>query len=594
MKLNSFYVTAFNKIKNTKLVKRGAALVMAGFSLVTISSCSNESKKIAQNESSSIVTEVNNEYIEDEKTTNNSQLPSFYNCFNIFEDSKIDKKYGVGCFKLEDDPDNFAEKLLQIGNLSVEDVKSMSNIIKTNSELSEELYDNNRDDNIKILAFDESSILLKYKDKESYAYALLQLNGDKGYLILFNQIKLKSFSNLNCLILYSNNDKKIITYKKLTGDLVVLENTVCLGCDNDIISFARCADKKNIFHFDVINGISETEKVNKLTIQKNYVSYNKDNMFNAVDLLKGKKYTKNLGKENFWIKLSDGSIVYVTKDGVQKRYQRFYKLEEGDFNKEYCVLSHLSTYPDENGNYSFYLSSFYFNKNLDSIYEVPSYIKMLDNNVGKGYIKYLQNDGSNRFVDLTSGKQYFIHNIVLSSEYTIYHALGASDDAINCSIFKDGQGKTVLEVNALYGAGYVQKYFDEEKIAIQSHLTNDGKKFYYSATIIDLSDLNNPKVVLASTYANNFDLVETPINTIFKAYWRKEDKVSLIDIRGNELSDKVDLIKFDTFDKNNEIFYTVTLGEFRENGKTEYTNIYLDKNGNAIDEMSSHKLIKQK
>ena len=586
MKLNSFIVTALNKIKNTKLVKRGAAFVMAVVTLVTLSSCSKETKRNIQNGSSSIVADINNEYIGNEKTTNNAQLPSFYNCFNIFEDSEINRKYGVAYIEYADENVNFVDKLLN-HKVSTEELSKAFDELNNDPTLAENFSFSNG--NIEILEYDKSSILLKYKTKESYGYALVQLKGDKGYLVVFNQIELKSYSNSNCLKFYSNNDQKIITYNKLTGDLVILENTVCLGCDNDIISLARCDDKESIYHYDAKNGLSEKEKVNNLTIQKNYVSYNKDNMFNAVDLLNVQKYTKDLGKENFWIKLSDGSIVYVTKDGVQKRYQRYYRLQEGDFNKDYCVLSNLSTYPDGNDNYGHYFNSFYFNKNLDSIYELPYYNKMLDNNIVKGYIKYLQNDGSDCFVDLTTGKTYYIKDTVLSNEYTIYHALGASNNDSNCSIFKDGQGKTVLEVNGFYG--YVQKYFDEEKIAIQSYWISDDKSVYYCPTIIDLSDFNNPKVILAS---NNFNLAETPINTIFKVYWRNENKYSLIDIRGNELSDKVDFIQFDTCDENDEIGYIATLSKFKENGEIEYTNISFDRDGKIIDEMSSKKLIKQK
>ncbi len=40
---------------------------MAGVTLVTLSSCSQEAKRNARNESSFIVTEIYNEYIEDEK-----------------------------------------------------------------------------------------------------------------------------------------------------------------------------------------------------------------------------------------------------------------------------------------------------------------------------------------------------------------------------------------------------------------------------------------------------------------------------------------------------------------------------------------------
>lgn len=582
MKLNSFNETKPNKIKNA-IVKRGVALAMAGMTLVTLPSCSQEAKRNAQNESSSIVTEINN-----------GQLPSFYNCFNIFEDSEIDKKYGVAYFKLEDESANFVEKLLPFWEPSTEDVKSILNILKTNPETVAEQLDkynrDNRDDIIEILTFDESSILLKYKNKESYAYSLVQVKDDKGYLIVFNQIELKSYSNSNCLILYSNNDQKIITYSKLTGDLVVLENTVCLGCNNDIISLAVCDDKENIYRYDAKNKLIEKEKVNDLTIQKNYVSYNKDNKFNAIDLLNVQKYTKDLDKENFWIELLDGSIVYVTKDGVQKRYQKDYRLQEGDFNKDYCILSNLSTYPDKNGIYSYCLNPIYFNKKLDRIYELPYYDKMLDNNIVKGYIKYLQNNGSDCFVDLTTGKRYYIEDTVLSNEYTIYHALRTENNDSNCSIFKDRKGKTVLEVNDLYG--YVQKYFDKEKIAIQSYWTSDDKSVYYLSRIVDLSDFNNPKVIL-DTYPNSFNLYETPISTIFKVYWRNEDKFSLIDIKGNELTDKVDLINFDTRQENEQIVYVANLTYVNKNNEFEYDNIYFDVNGKPIEKTSYKKLIKQ-
>ncbi len=116
---------------------------------------------------------------------------------------------------------------------------------------------------------------------------------------------------------------------------------------------------------------------------------------------------------------------------------------------------------------------------------------------------------------------------------------------------------------------------------------------YYFLTIVDLSDFNNPKVILASTYSNNFDLADTPISTIFKVYWRNENKFSLIDIKGNELTNKVDLIYFDTRKENEQIVYVANLAYVNENNEFEYDNIYFDANGKTIEKMPSQKLIKQ-
>lgn len=595
MKFNSFNVTALNKIKNTKLVKRGAALVMAGVTLITFSSCSKESKKNAQNESSSIVTEINNEYIGDEKTTNDAQLPSFYNSFNIFENSDINKKYGVAYIKLADERASLIERILKLDMVSVEEVKMALDSLESNPELSEEVYGDIKNAHMEILSFDKSSLLSEVIDGNSNAYGLIQLKDDEGYLFVFNKITLKSDPNANYIIAYSNDDKKIITYNKLTGDLIVIENSVYLGCDNETITFAACEDKENIHRYDIKNKSDTKEKVDDLTIQVNYVSYKTaDNKFNAVDLLNTQSYINCLDQENFWIKLSDRSIVYVTKNGEQKRYQKFYKLLDGDFDKEYCVLSGLSTYPDEKGNFSCSNDSFYFNKKLDSVYKVPYYSEMLENNVSDGYMKYHESYGSNLFVDLTTGKRYYLKDTILSNDYTIYNVGGAADDSNSrdCAIFKDKEGNTVSEVKV--GSGYIQKYFDEEKIAIQCYWTNDDKTAYYYPTIVDLSDLNNPEVILTSFKPNIFHLFDTPISTIFKVYWENEHKYSLMDVKGNQLTEKVDSIDFEIYEDNDEIVYATTLGEFREKGEIEYTSISFDKNGKTIDEMSSHKLIKQK
>lgn len=116
---------------------------------------------------------------------------------------------------------------------------------------------------------------------------------------------------------------------------------------------------------------------------------------------------------------------------------------------------------------------------------------------------------------------------------------------------------------------------------------------YYFLTIVDLSDFNNPKVILASTYSNNFDLADTSISTIFKVYWRNENKFSLIDIKGNELTNKVDLIYFDTRKENEQIVYVANLAYLNENNEFEYDNIYFDVNGKTIEKMPSQQLIKQ-
>ena len=50
----------------------------------------------------------------------------------------------------------------------------------------------------------------------------------------------------------------------------------------------------------------------------------------------------------------------------------------------------------------------YFNKKLDKVYEVPYYKEMLENDINKGYIKYLENDKSEAFLDLTTGKRYYL------------------------------------------------------------------------------------------------------------------------------------------------------------------------------------------
>lgn len=565
--------------KITKYILVGT---MLGTMIVAGAGCSSPSVQSSNQPSASISEEV----------SKRNELPSYYKCYNIYENPEIKKEYGIAYYKLSDEPSNFINRLLKLNKVSVEDAKYAINEFESKPELAEESY---ADGNMEILTFDKSSVLVKYNGNEAKAYGLIQVKDDKGYFVMFFNNAFKAYSNSNSIVEYSNDDKRIITYNKSTGNITILEDVVYLGCDNEIVSFAKLNDNENIYNFDIKSMQEEKEKIDNLNVYDNYVSYKTiDKNFNAVDLLTSEKHVMPLGQENFWIKLSDDSIVYVTKNGNENRYQNFYSLSDGNFDKDYCVLSNLSTYPDENGNYTSYKNCIYFNKKLDRVYEVPYYKEMLENDTNKGYIKYLENDKSESFVDLTTGKRYYLKNTISSNEYTIYNVHGADGEFIDCSIFKDKNGTTISELPATFATKYVQKYFDDEKIAIQCDFVNDDRTIYFNPKIVDLSEFNNPNVILSSTNPNNFNLISTPISTIFKVYWSKEEKYSLIDISGNILTEKVDRIDFVAYENEgtNEAGYVVNLGTKTDNNQFEYTNIYFDINGNLVDGKSYQKTIK--
>lgn len=102
--------------------------------------------------------------------------------------------------------------------------------------------------------------------------------------------------------------------------------------------------------------------------------------------------------------------------------------------------------------------------------------------------------------------------------------------------------------------------------------------------------LDKNKITLSETTFDSNEsywLSFTPINDVFKIYWQNDDKYSLIDLEGNQLVGKYDLIYLiddSKYTNSEQSFYEVTLVSKNDDNNWNHDNLIFDEEGNIIDE----------
>ncbi len=569
-------------MKKIKVNKKFLSLLIAGSMTLSFAGCTGDYTK-KDDIQSTIVSSV------ETKNEKKQELSSYYELYNINENPKIDEEIGVVYYQLKDWSPNFFNTFV-LEELTVDQINYV--LEKMNEDL-DYVKENIQGENFKteILSNNDSAFLAKFSGNSNFDL-LAYTNDMEGYLMYFkDNLKLRSYEDLNCVVFYDNDNKRICIFDKIKGCLSVITNAAYIGCKDGVVSFARSEDPNNIYFYNVNNYEETKQAVTNLKVLDKYVTYTttekeneeKKEVFKIIDVLTSKEQTfKN--KENFWVTLSDKSILYVNNNFEYKRYQNCYNLLDGSFESEYCILNNLTTYPDENENHKYYRNSIYINRDLDIFCEVPHFDFMEEHDTKKGYFKYVSNGKSTYLVDLTTCDRYFEKGIVDSKDYTIIKVYGNSNDKENCTLFKDKNGKTVASIKSdCIGTDYIQKYFDDTKTAIQCSLYNGN--VYYSASLLDLSDLDKPKKIISSDYNTSYNIILTPIDNTLILYNNRTKKYKLINHSGEALLDgEYDFMNIKSYGSSSDNKETVYVLKTGKDPYSDITNscIVYDKKGNII------------
>lgn len=536
---------------NQKLLKKIGAVALAGTMIGTMFTGCSLTNDQPETITSSMSEEVKNE------------LPSDYNYYNLSENPIIDFKYRTKYYKVTK-----MIKFINVLPLRYASVKGLKGDL-------EKINDNKinfDENNIKLIEYDENSALLQtYADGYKFDFIASARNENEGYYIGFVNLNIVC-SDLNNIVAYSKNDENfIIVYNSERGDLMILDNALYLGFNNNTVSFAKLDDTKNVYDFDILNLSESKQAINNINISKNYVSYiSEDKVYNCIDLLSCNKTTKKLGKENLWIELSNNQLIFVKKDGSEILYDNSYEIESGSFKDDYVVLR-LNSSKD----------CYYFDKRLDAVYKLPEFNKILQNDITKGYIKYLSEDEIVYFTDLDSGEIHQINNVTNLGKYTIYNLGNGPEKIKSCSIIKDENGKTIKRVDGKYGE--VREVFESTYIQSLYYLQTDDNYYQYGEAVI--RNLDNDEKNVSYYY-----LWSTPIKNIFIASY-EPGNIFLVNEKGQALTDdyNYDIYLAKTYDSEdgNKIYKYCLCNKNDENNCYDYEYVFIDSKGKLIDKNSN-------
>lgn len=566
-------------MQKIKVNKKFLSLLLAGTITLSFAGCAGNHPKDDSTKDIISILSVDEEGKKVEQ-------PSYYELYNLNENPGIDKEYGIVYYKLKDKWPKILNVLVS-KEITVDEVDTALEMMKEDLEFVKE-NSQGKDFKTEILSNDDSAFLSKIYGDLNYA-VLVYTDKKEGYAIYFlDNLKLRSYENLNCVVSYDNDKKRICVLDKTKGCLSVINNAAYLGCEDGIVSFTRTEDPNNIYYYNV-NSYKETKQaVTDLKVLDKYVTYNiienGKKVFKIIDVLTLKEQTFE-NKENFWITLSDKSILYVNKNFEYTRYEKDYNLLDGSFESEYCILNNLSTSPDKNGKRKNYRNSIYFNRKLDIFCEVPNFDFMEEHDTKKGYFKYVSDEKSTYLVDLTTCDRYFEKGTVDSKDYSIINVSGIPSDKKNYTIFKDKNGKTVasIETDGI-GPGYVWKYFDDTKTAIQCPICIDN--VFQGASLLDLSDLENPKKIISSDFNTSYDMILTPIDNTLILYNNSTKKYKLINQKGEALlNEEYDLMRFKYYCDKKLYILEVANEPYPD---MYYPRIVYDANGNIIKQNTNY------
>ncbi|MBO5183004.1 MAG: hypothetical protein J6B64_01260 [Bacilli bacterium] len=124
----------------------------------------------------------------------------------------------------------------------------------------------------------------------------------------------------------------------------------------------------------------------------------------------------------------------------------------------------------------------------------------------------------------------------------------------------------------------------EQSLNIVSLNSENNDNNNYTDIILD----KNKIVLNETTFDSNesYWLEFTPINNVFKIHWLNDDKYSLIDLEGNQLVGKYDLIYLiddSEYTNSEQSFYKFVLASKNDDNSWNYDNLIFDEEGNIID-----------